>query len=375
MEKKYIGTLNNIAQVGLDKFGDSYEVTDDLESAHAIIVRSAKMHDMKFSDNLIAVGRAGSGVNNIPIERCSENGIVVFNAPGANSNAVKELVIASLIMSARNMYEGITWANNLSGDVPAEVEKGKKQFKGSEIAGKTLGIIGLGAIGSKVAKAAHALGMNIVGNSKSISRNLDVPCKMYDDLSEMVKVCDYVTIHVPSRPDTVGMINKNLISCMKDGVILLNLARPDLIVEDDVIEAIESGKIRKFVSDLVSEKLINHSNIITTPHIGASTKEAEENCAVMAANELIDYIEHGNITNSVNFPAVSMDEEGTKLSILYKGCDAKTVLEGINIGELAEGKSKNGLGACIALVDEATAEDAAESLAKKDCVLRVRIVE
>ena len=202
MAKYSIGTLNNISKVGLDRLTDQYALTEDINEANGIVVRSYKMHEMDFSDNLLAIGRAGAGVNNIPLDRCADEGIVVFNTPGANSNAVKELVIAGLIMGSRNMYEGISWANTLEGDVSGQVEKGKKQFAGTEIEGKTLGIIGLGAIGAKVANAAHALGMNIVGNSVVVHPFLTAPCKMYDDVAEMVKVCDYVSIHVPSLPAT-----------------------------------------------------------------------------------------------------------------------------------------------------------------------------
>ena len=250
MAKYSIGTLNNISKVGLDRLTDQYALTEDINEANGIVVRSYKMHEMDFSDNLLAIGRAGAGVNNIPLDRCADEGIVVFNTPGANSNAVKELVIAGLIMGSRNMYEGISWANTLEGDVSGQVEKGKKQFAGTEIEGKTLGIIGLGAIGAKVANAAHALGMNIVGNSVVVHPFLTAPCKMYDDVAEMVKVCDYVSIHVPSLPATKGMINKDLIANMKDGAIVLNYARPDLVVEEDIIAALESGKLRKYMTDL-----------------------------------------------------------------------------------------------------------------------------
>ncbi len=307
MAKYSIGTLNNISKVGLNRLTDQYELTEDINKANGIVVRSYKMHDMDFSDNLLAIGRAGAGVNNIPLDRCADEGIVVFNTPGANSNAVKELVIAGLIVGARNMYEGISWANSLEGDVAGQVEKGKKQFAGTEIEGKTLGIIGLGAIGAKVANAAHALGMNIVGNSVVVHPILNVPCEMYDSIDEMVKVCDFISIHVPSLPDTKGMINKDLIANMKDGAIILNYARPDLVVEEDIIAALESGKIRKYMTDLADENLINKPGIVATPHLGASTEEAEDNCACMAVDQLMDYIENGNIRNSVNFPPVSAD--------------------------------------------------------------------
>lgn len=380
MAKYSIGTLNNISKVGLDRLTDQYTLTEDINEANGIVVRSYKMHDMDFSDNLLAIGRAGAGVNNIPLDRCADEGIVVFNTPGANANAVKELVIAGLIMGSRNMYEGISWANSLEGDVAGQVEKGKKQFAGTEIEGKTLGIIGLGAIGAKVANAAHALGMNIVGNSVVVHPLLTAPCEMYDDVSEMVKVCDYVSIHVPSLPATKGMINKDLIANMKDGAIILNYARPDLVVEEDIIAALESGKIRKYMTDLADENLINKPGIVSTPHLGASTKEAEDNCASMAVDELMDYIENGNIRNSVNFPPVSVEaEEGTKrVGILYKGdIDVKALLEGAagaeNVVKLEIGKSRTEYGYALALVKDSVCGKCLAGISA-DGVIKVRVL-
>ncbi len=380
MAKYSIGTLNNISKVGLDRLTDQYALTEDINEANGIVVRSYKMHEMDFSDNLLAIGRAGAGVNNIPLDRCADEGIVVFNTPGANSNAVKELVIAGLIMGSRNMYEGISWANTLEGDVSGQVEKGKKQFAGTEIEGKTLGIIGLGAIGAKVANAAHALGMNIVGNSVVVHPFLTAPCKMYDDVAEMVKVCDYVSIHVPSLPATKGMINKNLIANMKDGAIVLNYARPDLVVEEDIIAALESGKLRKYMTDLADENLINKPGIVSTPHLGASTKEAEDNCASMAVDELMDYIENGNIRNSVNFPPVSLDAEAgtTRVGILYKGEVDVTALLNEAVGadkvvKVEIGKSRTEYGYALALVKEDACKDCLAGI-KADGVIKVRVL-
>lgn len=380
MAKYSIGTLNNISKVGLDRLTDQYALTEDINEANGIVVRSYKMHEMDFSDNLLAIGRAGAGVNNIPLDRCADEGIVVFNTPGANSNAVKELVIAGLIMGSRNMYEGISWANTLEGDVSGQVEKGKKQFAGTEIEGKTLGIIGLGAIGAKVANAAHALGMNIVGNSVVVHPILTAPCKMYDDVAEMVKVCDYVSIHVPSLPATKGMINKDLIANMKDGAIVLNYARPDLVVEEDIIAALESGKLRKYMTDLADENLINKPGIVSTPHLGASTKEAEENCASMAVDELMDYIENGNIRNSVNFPPVSLDAEAgtTRVGILYKGEVDVTALLNEAVGadkvvKVEIGKSRTEYGYALALVKEDACKDCLAGI-KADGVIKVRVL-
>lgn len=378
MAKYYIGTLNNISNVGLDRLTDNYELTEDIEKANGIVVRSYKMHDMEFSKNLLAIGRAGAGVNNIPLDRCADEGIVVFNTPGANANAVKELVLAGLIMGSRNMYEGISWANSLEGDVAGQVEKGKKQFAGTEIEGKTLGIIGVGAIGAKVANAAHALGMNIVGNSVVVHPILNVPCEMYDSVDEMVKVCDYISIHVPSLPATKGMINKELIAKMKDGAIILNYARPDLVVEEDIIAALESGKIRKYMTDLADENLINKPGIIATPHLGASTKEAEDNCASMAVDELMDYIENGNVRNSVNFPPASLEvEPGTKkVSVLYKGeVNVEDVLKnaGADVVKVEAGKSRTQYGYALALVKEDADASALEGI-QADGVIKVRVI-
>ena len=380
MAKYSIGTLNNISKVGLDRLTDQYALTEDINEANGIVVRSYKMHEMDFSDNLLAIGRAGAGVNNIPLDRCADEGIVVFNTPGANSNAVKELVIAGLIMGSRNMYEGISWANTLEGDVSAQVEKGKKQFAGTEIEGKTLGIIGLGAIGAKVANAAHALGMNIVGNSVVVHPFLTAPCEMYDDVAEMVKVCDYVSIHVPSLPATKGMINKDLIANMKDGAIVLNYARPDLVVEEDIIAALKSGKLRKYMTDLADENLINKPGIVSTPHLGASTKEAEDNCASMAVDELMDYIENGNIRNSVNFPPVSLDAEAgtTRVGILYKGEVDVTALLNDAVGadkvvKVEIGKSRTEYGYALALVKEDACKDCLAGI-KADGVIKVRVL-
>lgn len=380
MAKYSIGTLNNISKVGLNRLTDQYALTEDINEANGIVVRSYKMHEMDFSDNLLAIGRAGAGVNNIPLDRCADEGIVVFNTPGANANAVKELVIAGLIMGSRNMYEGISWANTLEGDVSGQVEKGKKQFAGTEIEGKTLGIIGLGAIGAKVANAAHALGMNIVGNSVVVHPFLTAPCEMYDDVAEMVKVCDYVSIHVPSLPATKGMINKDLIANMKDGAIVLNYARPDLVVEEDIIAALESGKLRKYMTDLADENLINKPGIVSTPHLGASTKEAEDNCASMAVDELMDYIENGNIRNSVNFPPVSLDAEAgtTRVGILYKGEVDVTALLNDAVGadkvvKVEIGKSRTEYGYALVLVKEDACKDCLAGI-KADGVIKVRVL-
>lgn len=322
MEYK-ISTLNNISSKGLDLIKGDFKLQESLDGSDAIIVRSYKMHDMKMPDGLLAIGRAGAGVNNIPVEDCTAQGIVVFNAPGANANAVKELTISAMIMAARNIYEGVYWGQSLSGDVASEVEAGKKQFAGTEIEGKTLGIIGLGAIGAKLANACEALGMNIAGyEAMKPHPSLKANVTMYDSSESMVPECDFISIHVPSLPSTKGMINQNLISKMKDGAIVLNFARPDLVVPGDIIKALESGKIRKYMTDLLEPEYIGVPGIVATPHLGASTAEAEENCAVMVINQVMDYLKNGNIVNSVNFPRVSLDRaSGSKRHCILIKCD------------------------------------------------------
>ncbi|HHW95268.1 MAG TPA: 3-phosphoglycerate dehydrogenase [Mogibacterium sp.] len=308
MNKFYIGTLNNISDKGISRFTDNYKIIDDIGKANGIIVRSYKMNDMRFSENLLAIARAGSGVNNIPVENCSNQGIVVFNTPGANSNAVKEIVISAMIMGARNMYEGISWGQTLEGDVTTLVEKGKKQFSGTEISGKTIGIVGLGAIGGRIANATSALGMNVVGYEPyEPNPCLKVPVKRYDDIDEMLGVCDFVSIHVPSLPSTRAKVNRDFIEKMKDGAILLNYSRADIVVPADIIDAVESGKLYKYITDLLEAEYIGKKGIIATPHIGASTEEAEENCAIMATDQLMGYLDNGNIVNSVNYPDVSLE--------------------------------------------------------------------
>ncbi|MBR0374093.1 MAG: 3-phosphoglycerate dehydrogenase [Mogibacterium sp.] len=386
MDPYLIGTLNNISPVGLGKLTDGFKLTVDVAQANGIIVRSFKMHDMDFSDNLLAIGRAGAGVNNIPLERCADQGIVVFNAPGANSNAVKELAIAGMIMGARNMYEGISWGQTLTGDVATEVEKGKKQFAGTEISGKTLGVIGLGAIGAKIANAAEALGMKVVGYEAFKPHPcLTADVKLYDSAEEMVPECDFVTIHVPSLPTTKGMVNKDLIARMKDGVIFMNYARPDLIVVDDVVEALESGKMRKYMTDLLEPEYIGKKGIVATPHLGASTEEAEDNCAVMAVEEVMDYLQYGNVRCCVNLPNLTVAPvAGTKrVCVITKGLKFSVdnlIAEAVGADNIVALQSNNRVGFAespyeytIALVKDSADLSAAAAIAG-DGVLRVRVL-
>ena len=346
--------LNKIAAVGLDKLDKNlYEIGDAVENPDAIMVRSAVMHDMTFGDNLKAIARAGAGVNNIPIDRCSEEGIVVFNTPGANANGVKELAVCALLLASRDVVGGIKWAETLKGgdDVAKAVEKGKSQFAGCEIAGKTLGVIGLGAIGGMVADIATALGMDVVGCDPYISidaawrlNNRVSHGKSYDDI---YAASDYITLHVPATADTKKMINAESIAKMKDGVKIINLSRADLVNADDLKAALESGKVSAYVTDFPTEDILGVKGVVAIPHLGASTEESEDNCAVMAAKELDGYLRYGIIKNSVNFPNLDMAvSAATRICVLH--ANVPTILsqitalvseEGINIENMAN-KSK-----------------------------------
>ena len=305
-------TLNPIAAAGLAEFPANYEKTDNVDEANAILVRSASMLDMEFSENLEAIGRAGAGTNNIPSDRCAEEGIVVFNTPGANANGVKELVILGLILAARDAKGGMAWvdANLDDENISKSMEKAKAKFAGTEIAGKTLGVIGLGAIGVQVANAAVGLNMHVIGYDPYISVHsalaMTRAVETTNNLDDILAQSDYITIHVPQLDSTKGMINAEAIAKMKDGVALLNFARDGLVVTADVKAALESGKIRKYVTDVPNHEIVNTQNVIAFPHLGASTEESETNCAIMAAQELTDFLENGNITNSVNYPAASL---------------------------------------------------------------------
>ena len=312
-------TLNKIAKCGLDQLNDNYKITDDANvDADGIILRSFKMHDMGLPESLKAVARAGAGTNNIPIDKCSEKGIVVFNTPGANANAVKELVIAGMLLASRDVIGGVAWANTLTGDdVDKQVEKGKSNFAGCEIKGKTLGIIGLGAIGILVANAAYALGMEVIGYDPYLSVDsalkLSRHVKKANSPEEVYAAADYITIHVPLMDSTRNTINAETIAQMKDGVIILNFARGGLVNNADIKKALADGKVAKYVVDFADSETVNQPGIINIPHLGASTAESEDNCAVMAAQELADYLENGNILNSVNFPNCSLPVSYTHL--------------------------------------------------------------
>ena len=316
---KNILCLNKIAKIGTDKLDPAmYNVGTEVANPDAIMVRSAAMHDMTFDKNMLAIARAGAGVNNIPVDRCSAEGIVVFNTPGANANGVKELAICALMLASRDVVGGIKWAETLAGnaDVAKAVEKGKSQFAGVEIMGKTLGVIGLGAIGGLVANAAVQLGMKVVGCDPFLSVdaawNIDSRVEKVATFEDVFKVADYVTLHVPATKDTKGMVSEKSLAVMKDGVRIINLARADLVNASDIKAALESGKVAAYVTDFPTEETVGVKGIVAIPHLGASTAESEDNCAVMAAMELDEFLRYGNIKNSVNFPNVSMPMSADK---------------------------------------------------------------
>ena len=379
-------TLNKIAKCGLDQLNDNYKITDDANvDADGIILRSFKMHDMELPESLKAVARAGAGTNNIPIDKCSEKGIVVFNTPGANANAVKELVIAGMLLASRDVIGGVAWANTLTGDdVDKQVEKGKSNFAGCEIKGKTLGIIGLGAIGILVANAAYALGMEVIGYDPYLSVDsalkLSRHVKKANSPEEVYAAADYITIHVPIMDSTRNTINAETIAQMKDGVIILNFARGGLVNNADIKKALADGKVAKYVVDFADSETVNQPGIINIPHLGASTAESEDNCAVMAAQELADYLENGNILNSVNFPNCSLPEDNIgRIAIAHKNIPnviAKftEALSSVNISDMIN-KSKGELAYTIINTDHAIPAEAIEKLNQIDAVIRVRVIK
>lgn len=386
---KKIHCLNAIASVGTDIFNENYELTDNINEADAVMVRSAAMGDMEFSKNLLAIARAGAGVNNIPLERCADAGIVVFNTPGANANGVKELVICGMLLAARDVVGGIEWTRSIkdSDTIAKDVEKGKKNFAGGEIKGKKLGVIGLGAIGAEVANAAASLGLEVFGYDPYISVNsawrLSRKIKHITDINEIFRNCDYITLHLPLTNDNKGMIGKDSIGEMKDGVVILNFAR-DLLVDDDEMEkALESGKVARYVTDFPNTKSAKMEKAIVIPHLGASTKESEDNCAVMAANELVDYLENGNIKNSVNFPSCDMgvcQSEG-RVAILHKNIPnmigqitSAFAKNGYNISDLTN-KSKGTKAYTLIDIESKASDKLVDELNSIDGVLKVRVIK
>ena len=383
-----INCMNPIAQVGLQNFSSEYEITADVEAAEGILVRSASMHEMELPGKLLAVARAGAGVNNIPLDKCAEQGIVVFNTPGANANGVKELVIAGMLLAARDVVGGIEWVKAFSGnaDIAKAAEKEKKRFAGSEIMGKKLGVIGLGAIGVKVANAAVALDMEVYGYdpylSVSAAWSLSRAVHHVTNVDDIYEQCDYITIHVPLMDATKGMINAAAIGKMKEGVILLNFARDLLANEADVLEGLKSGRIARYVSDFPNPTTAGQKGCIVIPHLGASTEESEDNCAVMAVQELMDYLENGNIRNSVNYPACDMGICTTigRVAIFHKNIanmitkfTAEFGEKGINISNMMN-KSRGEVAYTMLDVEEIPTEEMIQALEKIKGVFRVRVV-
>ena len=381
--------LNPIAECGLEMLPDNYEMTDDTDAAQAILVRSAVMHDMEISDNLLAVARAGAGVNNIPLDKLADKGVVVFNTPGANANGAKELTIAALFLAARDIVGGIEWCldNKDDENIAKTAEKAKKQFAGSEIKGKKIGIIGLGAIGVIVANACNRLGMDVYGCDPYLSIenavNMTRDVTMVKTNEELYEICDYLTVHVPLLDSTKGMINKDAFDKMKDGVVILNFSRDTLVNEDDMRAALESGKVSKYFVDFPTPSTVNLPNTVVTPHLGASTQESEDNCAKMAARELRDYIDNGNIRNSVNYPNVDAgicQTEG-RITILHKNLPKMLTQftnmfakDNINIENMMN-KSKGNYAYTVLDICSETTDQVIKELEEIPEVIRVRAVK
>ncbi|MBR5437305.1 MAG: 3-phosphoglycerate dehydrogenase [Clostridia bacterium] len=380
---KTIKTMNKIAAIGLNELDkEKFEISDSIENPDGIMVRSASLHDMEFGDNLKAIVRCGAGVNNIPLDKCAEQGIIVFNTPGANANGVKELTIAALLLASRKVMDGISWANSLTEDVAKQVEKGKSAFAGNEIFGKTLGVIGLGAIGGLVANAGKSLGMNVLGCDNyltveaawHLSRSIT---KASSD-EEVFAKADYITLHVPSTEKTRGMINKDAIAKMKDGVKIINMSRADLVNAADIKEALESGKVSCYVTDFPTEETINVPGIITTPHLGASTAESEDHCAVMAAHQIGEFLTNGNIKNSVNYPDIDMPVSGGgRLLVLHRNVpnilSSITSLisdQGINIDHMAN-RSKGDYACTLVDTPSHLDDEIVSNILKGENVIRV----
>ena len=380
-----IQLLNKIAAVGLDQLDNSYTVGENVENPDGIMVRSAVMHEMEFAPSLKAIARAGAGVNNIPIERCSENGIVVFNTPGANANGVKELAICALLLAARNVVGGIAWANTLTEDVAKQVEKGKSKFAGTELMGKTLGVIGLGAIGGKIANTAIHLGMNVIGCDPFLSVdgawNLNHRINHAATYDEVFEKSDYITLHVPATKDTKNMICAESIAKMKDGVKIINLSRADLVSAAELKEALAAGKVSAYVTDFPTEEVINTPGVVAIPHLGASTEESEDNCAVMAAQELDDYLKNGNIKNSVNYPNVEMPRSAVaRICVLHQNIPsiltkitAAVADEGLNIENMTN-KSKGENAYTVLDVSSTPSNDAIARISAVEGINRVRVI-
>lgn len=377
-------TLNKIAKVGTSRLGDNYNYGEDVQNPDAVLVRSAAMHDMEFADNLLAIARAGAGTNNIPKDKCTDRGIVVFNTPGANANAVKELVIAGLLLSSRKITEGIDWAKTLKGNgdaVGKMVEKGKSQFVGPELKGKTLGVIGLGAIGILVANCAVSLGMKVMGFDPFMSvdnaLHLNPAVELMKSNEDVMTGCDYLTIHVPLTPDTKNLVNAEMIAKMKNGVRILNFSRDGLVNSAAILNALKSGKVAKYVTDFGTDDILGEENVICMPHLGASTPESEENCAVMACDQIKDFLENGNIINSVNYPALSMAKSGDiRFCVMHKNIPEllKKILSEVK-GNVENMLSKSRGDYAYTIIDVTGADASnAESISSVEGIIRVRAI-
>ncbi len=382
-------TLNNISVAGLEKLPrDSYEIASEIQHPDAILLRSFKMHDMDIPESLKAVGRAGAGVNNIPVDKMTEKGVVVFNAPGANANAVKELVIAGMLMACRNLGQAWDFARNLEGEddvISKDVEAGKKNFGGFELPGRTLGVVGLGAIGRYVANAAIDLGMNVIGFDPGITVEgawqLSSDVEQANSIDEMIGKVDFITFHVPLIEATTNMINAERLKLMKDNVVILNFARNGIIDDEAVSAAIKSGKVYSYVCDFPSNLLKNHERVITLPHLGASTTEAEDNCAIMVAQQVKDYLENGNIKNSVNFPAVKLPRtEGSRVTIVNSNVpdmigqiSSALANKGMNIIDMLN-KSRGNIAYTIIDIDKPADDGLIDDLNKIEGILSVRAI-
>ena len=384
-----VNCLNPIAQVGMSLLPDTFGTTAEFSEAEAVLVRSASMHELDLPDSLLAVARAGAGVNNIPLDKCADKGVVVFNTPGANANGVKELVIAGMLLAARDIRGGMQWVADNKDDaaINKTMEKAKSKFAGTEIQGKTLGVIGLGAIGVLVANAAAQLGMKVVGCDPYLSvqnaLHLSTKVEIVKSNAEVYAVSDFVSVHVPLLDDTKGMINKASLSMMKDGVVILNYARDLLVNDDDMAEALESGKVRKYVTDFPNAKTANMDGVIAFPHLGASTEESEDNCAVMAVNQIVDYVVNGNIKNSVNYPACDMGvcNKAGRVAILHKNLPnmisqitGVMAAENVNISDMVN-KSKGDYAYTMLDLDSAATAEAVKKMEAVEGVIKVRIVK
>ncbi len=387
---RLIHCLNNISSHGTDLLDpEKYALTDSMDEAEGVLVRSAAMHDMKFPPSLRAIARAGAGVNNIPLDRCADEGIVVFNTPGANANAVKEIVVCALLLSSRGILEGIEWCKDNASDdnIVKTAEKAKKQFAGNEIKGKKLGVIGLGAVGAEVANAAVDLGMDVYGYDPFVSISaawkISSPVHHITDLADIFRTCDYITIHVPAVKDTIGMIDAHACSLMKEGVVILNFSRDTLVDNAALSVVLDSGRVKKYITDFATPEVTKMKNTVVLPHLGASTTEAEDNCAIMAVHEMLDYFENGNITNSVNYPECDMGicpEGMTRLAMLHRNVpnmigQITNVLgeDNVNIANLMN-KARGEHAYTLIDLDQPASDEAMERIRAIDGVRRLRFI-